>query len=123
MGIETELAIGYAQRHFRKGFELLNSQVALASPGTDHRKEIKHLWASVGIFCNRNKLERPPTLAQRLFFSPEPSINQSQEAKSLAVIRPYAYRFILCQRSGNGGDRHVGVSLDAVMQYLQVGAT
>src|SRR5438067_13417929 len=77
MGIETEVAIGYAQGHFRKGFELLNSQVALASPGTDHGKEIKDLRASVGIFCNRDKLERQPTLAQRLFLSPEPSINQS----------------------------------------------
>src|SRR5437773_11872438 len=105
MGIETEVAIGYAQGHFRKGFELLNSQVALASPGTDHGKEIKDLWASVGVFCNRSKLERPPTLAQRLFFSSESSINQSQEAKSRAVIRPCADRFLLlCTRSGKGGE-------------------
>src|SRR5947208_13146863 len=121
MGIETEVAIGYAQGHFRKGFELLNSQVALASPGTDHGKEIKHLWASVGIFCNRNKLERPPTLAQRLFFSPEPSINQSQEAKSLAVIMPSADRFLLlCTRSGKGGARRGGVSFDASKQTFSV---
>src|SRR5205809_3057065 len=121
IGIETELAIGYAEGHFRKGFELLNSQVALASPGTDHGKEIKHLWASVGIFCNRNKLERPPTLAQRLFFSPEPSINQSQEAKSLAVIRPCADRFLLlCTRSGKGGARRGGVSFDASKQTFSV---
>src|SRR6059036_3811205 len=101
MGIETELAIGYAEGHSRKGFELLNSQVALASPGADHGKEIKDLWAIDGVFRNRDKLERPPTLAQRLFFSPESSINQSQEAKSLAVIRPCADRFLLLRaRSG-----------------------
>src|SRR5438093_12482371 len=103
MGIETEVAIGYAEGHFRKGFELLNSQVALASPGTDHGKEIKDLWAIVGVFCNRGKLERPPTLAQRLFFSPESSITQSQDANARAVITPSSGRFLLlCTRSGKG---------------------
>src|SRR5881392_3318571 len=121
MGIEMDLAIGYADGHSRKGFELLNSQVALASPGTDHGKEIKDLWAIDGVFCNRGKLERPPTLAQRFFFSPESGINQSQEAKSRAVVRPCADRFLLlCTRSGKGGARRGGVSFDASKQTFRV---
>src|ERR1700746_655277 len=74
---QTQITVAWAGWDFRKSLELVNSQVAFSSPSTDHRINIKHVHAIQGIFRHGRKLECSATFAQRLFFSPKASIDQT----------------------------------------------
>src|SRR5438067_418376 len=62
LGIETELAVGFARRDFRQSFQLLNGQVALAGLRTDHSINIKYVRAVDRVLRHGEKFHRLATL-------------------------------------------------------------
>src|SRR5438552_17412369 len=109
------------RRDFGESLELLNGQVALAGPRTDHSIRIKYVRAVECVLRQGEKVHRPATLTQRLFFSPECTVDQAQDAKSRAIVGPCANRFLLrhTRRTKGGVCRH-GVSYPPSNQTLRV---
>ena len=100
---------------------MLNRQVALASPRTDHGINIKDVHAVQGILRYGRKLECSATFQQRLFFSPKCGINQAQDAERWAVIRLCANRFLLLRTRDSKGDLRSGcISFHPSYRTLQV---
>src|SRR6266516_5089826 len=119
--IEAKVTVMCTRRDFGESLELLNGQVALAGPRTDHSIRIKYVRAVECILRQGEKVHRPATLAQRLFFSPECSVDQAQDAKSRAIVGPRANRFLLLRTRGTkGGACRDGVSFHPSNQTLHV---
>jgi hypothetical protein len=63
---QTQHAVAWARWDFRNCFELLDGQVAFATPRVGQCQVGYSYWAVRRVFCDGHELDRPPAFAQRL---------------------------------------------------------
>ena len=66
---------------FSQYFELVDCEVAFAGPRIDPRQVGYKICTVNTVFCDGTELDRPPALAQRVFFSPQCRVNDPQKRK------------------------------------------
>src|SRR6266700_2401672 len=121
-----QFQLAVAKRRARKpgcDRQLLASEVFLTDPGSDDSEELNHMSAVDGIFCHRQKLNRPATLAQGILFSPKSSVYQAKHAESGAVIGLCLHNLLLSSTGFcKSGVRGSGVTFHASKQAFKVGS-
>src|SRR5207245_5079207 len=121
-----QFQLAVAKRRARKpgcNRQLLASEVFLTDPGSDDSEELNHMSAVDGIFCHRQKLNRPATLAQRILFLSKSSVDQAKHAKSGAVIGLCLHNLLLSSTGlCKSGVRRRGVTFHASKQAFKVGS-
>src|SRR5262249_42193473 len=106
--IQTQYAVGWTAWDFRNYFELLDGQIAFASPRVDQCEVEGNLRTVRRVFFDGHEFDCLAAFAKSIFFSPQSGIDQPQVAERLSIVRRTRARcadgwFLLCTRGCKGG--------------------